>query len=232
MRLSVHRVVTPGARLRAGVVEHAELGCAAPVDGFDALELGLVSERATLTLAARRVTLPPWLTSDARPLPEGAIAAALGTLRHQSRGLSGLIALAGATLLAGVATASLGLVGVAGLALLLLGSVLVHEAGHVVAYRLLFGRSAPAIVVVCGARCHVVRVADDSRADVAVVIAGGAAPVLVALATLPFAAVAPAPVLLGALVALGHLAALALPVGDGASLRQIAGRRRRATSAG
>jgi hypothetical protein len=91
-----------------------------------------------------------------------------------------------------------------------------------------FGAEAPAVVVVRGAACHVVRRADGSRADAAVVVAGGAAPVVTVLAALPLAAIAPGVVLLGALVALGHLAALALPVGDGASLRELVGRRRRA----
>ena len=232
MRLSLRRVVSVGARVRAGVVEHPGLGCSVPVGSRDALELGLVSHRAELSVGARRVPLPPWLTAASIALPPGVGRAMLGTLRHQATGMAPLLGASVAALVVGVATASLGLGGVAGLALALLVSVLVHELGHVVAYRVLFGATAPAFVVVRGAACHVVRRADDSRADVAVVVAGGAAPVVVVLAALPLAAAAPYPVLLGALVAVGHLAALALPFGDGASLRTIAAARRGRTRPG
>lgn len=226
MRLSLRRVVSAGARVRAGVVEHPGLGCSVPVGSLDALELGLVSHRPELSVGARRFPLPPWLTAASIALPPGVGRAMLGTLRHQATGMAPLLGASVAALVVGVATASLGLGGVAGLALALLASVLVHELGHVVAYRVLFGATAPAFVVVRGAACHVVRRANDSRADVAVVVAGGAAPVVVVLAALPLAAAAPYPVLLGALVAVGHLAALALPFGDGASLRRIAAARR------
>jgi len=232
MRLSLRRRVTDGARLRSATVAHPGLGCSAPVGSLEALELGLVSQRAALSLGARRLDLPPWFPSAPIPLPHGIGAAALATLRHQASGMAPLLLAAVATLLVGLASASSGLAAPAALALLVLVSVLVHELGHVVAYRALFGRAAPALVVVRGASCHVVRRADGSRADGAVVIAGGAAPALVALASLPLVGVAPYPVLLGALIALGHVAALALPFGDGASLRSIsAARQRRATGA-
>lgn len=228
MRLSLRRVVSAGARVRDGVVEHAGLGCSAPVGSLDALELGLVSHRPELSVGARRLPLPPWLTAASIALPPGVGRAILGTLRHQATGMAPLLGASVAALVAGVATASLGLGGVAGLALALLVSVLVHELGHVVAYRVLFGATAPAFVVVRGAACHIVRRADDSRADVAVVVAGGAAPVVVVLfAAVPLAAAAPYPLFLGALIAVGHLAALALPFGDGASLRRIAAASRR-----
>jgi hypothetical protein len=232
MRLSLRRHVTEGVHLRGGTVEHSGLGCSAPVGSLDALELGLVSQRAALALGERRLDLPPWFTSAAIPLPHGIGAATLATLRHQASGMAPLLLAAVATLLAGLASASSGLTALGALALLVLVSVLVHELGHVVVYRALFGRAAPALVVVRGASCHVVRRADGSRADGAVVVAGGAAPALVALASLPLVGVAPYPVLLGALIALGHLVALALPFGDGASLRSIsAARRRRVTGA-
>jgi hypothetical protein len=232
VRLSLHRRLTEGVRLQVGVVEHPALGCSAAVGSLEALELGLVSQRLTLGVGGQRVGLPPWFTPSTIALPPGTVAAALATLRHQATGMAPLLAAAVGALSAGLVSASSGLIAPAALGLLLLGSVLIHELGHVVAYRALFGRSAPALVVVRGASCHVVRRADDSGADVAVVVAGGLAPALVAVAALPFAGVAPYPVLLGALVAVGHLAALALPFGDGASLRAISAARRRRSADG
>ncbi len=227
MRPRVRRVVTPGAQTDGGVVIHPGLACAAPAGSREALELGLESERIEIVIRGRAVGSLPWLTSAAIPLPHGSAAAVRATLAHQATGMAPLLLAGALTLAAGLASGEVGVAGLAMAALLVLASVLVHELGHVIAYRRLFGATAPALVVVRGAACHVVRRADDSPADVAVVVAGGAAPVVVSLAALPLAPVAPAPVLFGALIAVGHLAALALPFGDGASLRAIGRERRR-----
>jgi len=232
MRLSVRRALAPGALLRDGIAEHTVLGCAAPAASPEAAELGLVSVRLEVVVGARRVPVPPWVTPASVPLPRGVLRAVVATVGQVTSGMAPLLAAAAAALTTGAATGSPGVAGSGALALLVLASVLVHEVGHVAAYRILYGPTAPALFVVRGAACRLVRRADDGRSDVAVVVAGALAPAAVAVAALPLAAGAPVAVLLGGLVALGHVAALALPFGDGASLRAIIRARREASGSG
>ncbi|MCM6762582.1 hypothetical protein NB037_09160 [Rathayibacter sp. ZW T2_19] len=102
-------------------------------------------------------------------------------------------------------------------------SVLVHEAGHVVALRCLAGPTAPGFLVSRGSRCHLVRRVLPRYRDAGVVIAGPMAPsvLLPVLLTLP-----DLPVLASCgwlALSSAHLITLVVPVGDGANLRRALG---------
>jgi len=101
--------------------------------------------------------------------------------------------------------------------------VLTHELGHVIAYRCAAGASAPALMVSRGSACHLVRSALSVRRDMAVVLSGPTAPVLVGV----FISLASRPIAIAwSCIALGHLGALVVPVGDGRTLRSILRERR------
>ncbi|WP_441249598.1 hypothetical protein [Kitasatospora sp. McL0602] len=104
--------------------------------------------------------------------------------------------------------------------LTLAGSVILHEWGHLAAYRLAAARDAPVVVSVRPGRCAVVHEATGDRwKEVAVTVAGPAFP---ATCGVLFAATSLLPGLARVVVAgvgLAHLLGLLAPVGDGASLR-------------
>lgn len=220
--LEVRRVVRRGVKEEKGVLICPELGLRHRGSGPEAVANGLCSEELFLRAAGRSWHLPPWFTSRSRQLPRGIFPAALACMTHFGSGM-GLIVAALAVLLATGAVWGLSaLIALAILGLVLIGSILVHELGHVLAYRILMGAAAPAVLIVRGASCRVLRLCGPQRADVSVVLAGPVAPVAVAACAWPLFELAPPAVLLGALVALGHVVGLALPFGDGAALREIA----------
>ena len=224
----VRRVPRAGVIREADLLSCPEMGLRVPAASDDALDLGLCSDELWLRAGRWSCRLPPWTTSRAVPMPSGVLRAAAGALRHFSSGM-GLVLVTGAgTLALGVLTGARALVALAVAVLLLLCSVLVHEIGHVLAYRLAIGRAAPAALVVRGLHCRVVRLRGGRRADASVVLAGSLAPVLAAAPVWLLAGWAPALPLSATLIALGHVAGLLLPVGDGASLREILRSRRRA----
>jgi hypothetical protein len=208
-----------------GDFECPELGLRREASSPEAAAFGLCSDELLVSIGTRAWRVPPWFTTGAKPLPAGVFAAALASLGHFGAGMGLFLCALGGALVIGVATGYLGLAAVAIMGLVLLGSVLVHEVGHVVAYRLLMGRRAPAVMVVRGASCRLVRLTGTSARDAAVVVAGPIAPVVAALPLWVLFPVAPVPVLLVTLVALGHVVGLVLPAGDGAALRELAGRR-------
>ena len=124
-------------------------------------------------------------------------------------------------LLTGVA-ALLGFVVAAhGVALLALGlfATVVHELGHITAYRLATS-SGEAIVECDGLRAALHRMPLTRRADRAVTAAGPLAPLLLAAAFAPLAAVLPAEAVAAVLVAIAHAASLGLPSADRRAWRQ------------
>ncbi|KHL01149.1 hypothetical protein LK10_17040 [Sinomonas humi] len=130
------------------------------------------------------------------------------------------------SLVIGVVTGLHSLVAVATGGLLFALAVLVHEAGHVVAYRALAPLDAPAIFVVRGMRCHLVRMRLVPVSDGAVALAGPLAPAAMAIFFVPllFAdRVAPwLPLVCFAwlALALSHALCAALPFGDGTTIRE------------
>lgn len=220
--LEVRRVVRVGVEEEQGVLICTELGLRRRRSAPEAVADGLCSEELFLRAGGRSWHLPPWFTSRSRLLPRGVVPAALACVTHFGSGM-GLILAALVVLLATGAVFGLSaLIALATLGLVLVGSILVHELGHVLAYRILMGVAAPAVLIVRGASCRVLRLSGPWWADVSVVLAGPVAPVVVAACAWPLFELAPPAVLLGALVALGHVVGLALPFGDGAALREIA----------
>jgi len=142
-------------------------------------------------------------------------------LRFFAAGMGLIGAVLAAALVIGACAGLLAVVALSLTGLALIGAVLVHELGHVLAYRILVGRAAPAVLTVRGASCRVVRLSGRSSADLGVVLAGPFAPLLAASLGWPLFALAPAAVLMVTLIAVGHVAGLALPAGDGLTLRAI-----------
>jgi hypothetical protein len=205
-----------------GDLECPELGLRREASSPEAASFGLCSDELHVTLGARSWRIPPWFTTAAKTLPAGVCAAALASLRHFGAGMGLYLGVLGGALPVGIATGYLGLAAVAIMGLVLLGSVLVHELGHVLAYRLLFGRRAPAVLVVRGASCRLVRLSGPRTSDALVIAAGPLAPVVAAVPLWFLFPHAPALVILATLVAIGHVVGLLIPVGDGAALRELA----------
>ena len=205
-----------------GRLECPELGLRREASSPEAASFGLCSDELHVGVGTRSWRMPPWFTTGAKPLPAGVVAAALASVRHFGAGMGLILGGFCGALVIGIATGSLGLAALAIMGLVLLGSVLVHEVGHVLAYRILIGRRAPAVLVVRGASCRLVRLSGARASDAVVIAAGSLAPVLAALPLWSLFAHAPALVILATLVALGHVVGLLIPVGDGAALRELA----------
>lgn len=102
-------------------------------------------------------------------------------------------------------------------------SIIVHETAHGVVFRAL-APSESAIVIVEGCNAALLRRALPGYRELLVVCAGPCAPAILALALVPLGASSWLIPAVGAVVALGHLATLAIPIGDGANLRAALGR--------
>lgn len=219
--LEVRRITRSGVGEADGFLECPALGLRIPESDPEAVALGLCSDELFVHVAGRRWRLPPWFTTRSRRLPSGVLAAAGMCLRFFAAGMGLIGAVLAAALLVGVCAGFLALIALSLTGLALIGSVLVHELGHVLAYRILVGRTAPAVLTVRGASCRVVRLSGRRSADLRVVLAGPFAPLVAASLGWPLFALAPAAVLMVTLIAAGHVAGLALPAGDGATLRAI-----------
>lgn len=188
----------------------------------DILELGLASEEE---IPGWRSLVGP-LPFRARVLPRGVRRSAWVVSSHWAKGQTRWATAVLMSLVVGLATRLHSLVALAAGGLLFALAVLVHEAGHVVAYRALAPRDAPAIFVVRGMRCHLVRMRLMPLSDVAVALAGPLAPGGMAIFFVPllFAErVAPwMPLVCVAwlALALSHALCAALPLGDGATIRE------------
>lgn len=220
----VRRCVTNGVTVDGDLVAFPELALHAHRGSAEAASLGLVGEETSIGLGRFAVRIPPWFTSRAMVLPAGVIRGALVAVAHYVRGMSLAFVAATAAVTVGICVEQLAVIGLASMVLLLLASVVVHETGHVVAHRLCFGARASAIAVVRGIDCRLIRARGKQGQDLLVAVAGPLAPSAVAAAAWAAWGLAPFPVLMFTLVALGHVLGLVLPVGDGAAVRDIASR--------
>ncbi len=220
--LDVRRIARSGVIEADGFLECPALGLRIRASDPDAAGFGLCSDEVFLRVAGRSWRVPPWFTTRSRRLPAGVLPAAVMCLRHFATGMGLIGAVLATALVVGVCAGSLAAIALALAGFALIGSVLVHELGHVVAYRILIGRTAPAVLTVRGASCRVIRLAGRPSSDAWVVLAGPLAPLVVALSSWPLFALAPSAVLLVTLIAIGHVVGLVLPVGDGVTLRAIA----------
>ncbi|MDQ4502772.1 hypothetical protein [Sinomonas sp. ASV322] len=202
-----------------------------PTFRHDLLELGLASEnRKRAPLGSVFGTS----LSRATVLPSGWRSSVAVALSHYARAMFRVFVLLGLVLVAGLGT---GLTSLAGLALagfFLACSILVHELGHVAAYRLLGGSMAPGIAVAKGMRCHLVRRGLPPWRDLLVAAAGPLAPGFLVPFLVPFLWVAPLTCGAWLAIALGHALCALWPVGDGVTIwgavAQLSRRRRAARS--
>lgn len=193
-----------------------DLGVRIPLGQYAlAYQYGLISEHRYLMVGQLRlpIALPQYRS---RRLPEGVARGALHSIGHNIAGMKmgaaseiGLIALA-------LVTKSGAFVALACVLAMFLVSVVVHEAGHVVAYRL-FSTAGPGYLVRSGVRCYLIRPVLPRIADRWVIAAGPIAPLAVAILCIPVMLYAPIPYLAWLAIALGHALTLALPAGDGAN---------------
>lgn len=163
------------------------------------------------------------MTPVRRELPVG-LGRALGAAVVAFARTHGIVIGVLAALVAGAAVLGLAVVahGIALLALGLLATV-VHELGHVAAYRMLSPR-APAVLESELLRAALHREPLTPRADRAVTLAGPLAPLLIVAALVPFAGALPAELVGAAVVAVAHAASMLLPTADRRAWRQVAPR--------
>lgn len=202
-----------GVRVPAGAVDFVEL----------ALDCGLASRRTPRGPLRRVASLLLPAPSISRPLPPGLVRAGAASLVHNARGMVRWWLLLAALAVVGAWAELPALIGISAAGGGFLLSVLVHEAGHVIALRCLAGSTAPGFLVSRGSRCHLVRRVLPRYREAGVVLAGPVAPsvLLPVLLTLP-----DMPVLVSCgwlALSSAHLITLVVPVGDGANLRRALG---------
>jgi hypothetical protein len=207
--------------VRDGRIYLDGLSLSAAAASAEAVVFGLASDSIVVGIGSWRFRLPPWFTRRGRLLPPGSGYAAMVALGQTAAGMSLGLFPAMLGLGTGLAVGLAALTSLSGGALIMMVSVLVHEVGHVVAYRLLMGREAPAVLVTRGPSSYLVRRRGEWGKDFAVVVSGAVAPSLVGLASLPLLWHFPFLAVIAAATAAGHVIALGFPVGDGASLREL-----------
>ena len=197
---------------------------AATADLALARELGLVTVTWGMAGRERRARLLRLVVTRSVDLPAGILPAVVTSLSVHARGSIPAATMAGLAAAVGLLTGFLG-VTASGIALAALAaSVIVHETGHVVVYRLVAPAEAWGTIVRGAAAGHLVRMPLGARADVLVACGGAGAVVAGTLLFLPLAPASPlVPVLWGA-IAGGHALSLLVPVGDGATIRTLSAR--------
>lgn len=108
-------------------------------------------------------------------------------------------------------------------ALLIPVSILVHELGHIVAFRIL-APTTPGLFVMTRISPRLVRPEIAPVKDIAVSLAGPCAPVLVLGFASPFVFQSPAEFIAFAILAVSHIMFIFMPHGDGAALRSAKNR--------
>lgn len=209
-----------GVESDGGVYLSPDLGIAIPAAHPEAAALlpryGLASESAVLRFGGRSARIPVWWLSSSVRLSGPRWAMVVRAALHVLRGMTGWLLLAAALTIA-AASGPGSVAGIAAVILLLVLSVVVHEAGHVAAYATT--PDAVGYLVTRGARCELVRRRLPPPTERLVVVAGPLAPLALAGVTVPLLAVAPLLWSAWLVIALGHAATLAVPIGDGAALR-------------
>jgi hypothetical protein len=218
------RVVTRGVAVEKNLVLFPGLGLCAERGSKEALSLGLVSEETVVGSGRLAARIPLRFDSRALVLPPGVARGAFAAAAHFVRGMSLVLVLSLAAAAVATSVNHLAIVGLAMMVLLLLAATIVHEVGHVVAYRLRFGVAASAIAVVRGVDCRLTRARGSPGDDLVVAVAGPLAPTVLAVASWVAWGTAPFAVLMFTLIALGHTLSLLLPIGDGATVREIISR--------
>ncbi len=152
-------------------------------------------------------------------LPYGRVHAVGILALHYGRSLLPVALLSAAVTAVGLWSGARGTLAIGLLGVIVVLSLLVHEAGHVLALRWV-GRCSPAILTTRGADAALVRPTLTGRREVVVVCAGPGAPLLVGFPLLLLWQTCWPLVVAWLLVSAAHLGALVVPVGDGANLRR------------
>ena len=171
-----------------------------------------------------------WTSSTySQPLQEGGPKAAAQAAAFFFLGMTRWWLIAAALALLAVVSGILSFFALAIALTLLLLSVVIHELGHVVAFRAFARPSSTAYVVSRGFNCSLIRRAIPNSAELLIVTAGPIAPLLFSFAFLPFL-IGPVYVFWFWLaLSAGHVMSLFIPVGDG--LNFILALRRKRTRA-
>lgn len=214
-------MLTPGVQRREDRYELTGLPVSVPVAGDTfrerLLAVGFASEgRLPGWRGLVRAAQPRW---RARVLVRSAWLAAAQSGWHFGLCCWPWLALAGAGMLLGTwgLMAAWGAIAQAGF--LFLMATIVHEAGHAVAFRALARPETPALLVGRGLDMHLVRPVLPPGRDLAVILAGPLAPAVAGLVAAPLLVQQPFAGLVWGLVAIVHVLALGVPIGDGANLR-------------
>lgn len=215
-------VPAPGVRVERNIWTCGALDARVDMTSADevgvALDVGIAERHSRLLCGKNRATVLLWRSRSA-VLQDNVWEAVGQSLAFFSRGFLSTGVLAGLALWLGLARRDALMVGIGGATLLFLFSVLVHEVGHVTAFRMMSARGTGARVVSSGLSCRLVRPVGTRAVDLVTILAGPFAP----LALLPILGVLarPAPWLIWgwAGIAIGHIVVLLIPVGDGATLR-------------
>ena len=178
------------------------------------LQYGLASERSSLSIsrvfvaASRSVVLCP-----------GVAAASLQAVLHYSAGMLRIwilvLFLIGSSFLLALPS----LLALALVCSLIASSVVVHELGHVISFRLIASPHAHALLVSRGINCSLIRETLPWRMDRLEILSGPLAPLLLTVPLVPIVLVAPILFWAWLSIALGHALFLIVPIGDGENLR-------------
>jgi hypothetical protein len=212
-------VLTPGVVLTDEAISCAALDLSIPLS-LDAarrvaLEFGMASEgprRRTLRGAFR-------IRYRCARLRDGSARAVAHSVSHYAPSLLPSAVVVAGLILVGALADLPSLIAISLLVVMLVVSVIVHEVGHVLVFRLAAGADAAAHVVVRGLSFSLVRRPLKRTREVVVVLAGPLAPLALAVLTIPLASGGPVLWWSWAVVGAGHALTLLLPVGDGANLR-------------
>jgi hypothetical protein len=135
------------------------------------------------------------------------------------------VAFAASLIAVGGVLGSLPLIAVGVVATMVSVSLVIHEMGHVLAFRVVNPRGR-AILASRGASASLTRFVLPWRKEIVVVAAGPCAPAILGIPLLPLSNSAWLPVAAWFAIALAHVVTVAVPLGDGANLRRAVRSRR------
>lgn len=185
------------------------------------LDLGLASEVSRFGSGWLSLLLLP--RSRALVLDNSAFVASAQSLGHNLFGMARWFAASALLCIAGVYLELPSIVALGVFFAMFLCSLLVHELGHVVAFRAVAPRGAHGILVSDGLKCHLVRRVCSRRVERLVVLSGPVAPAVITVVLVGFTPETPWMLGMWLVLCMGHLLTLALPVGDGANFRLTLG---------
>ena len=212
-------VLTPGVTVADDTISCDGLALSIPLSTDDVrrvvLESGMASDgpRGWIFAGAFRVRY------RCAPLRKGLTSAVVHCVSHYAASLLPVAAAIAGLMLIGIAADLPSLIAISLLVVMLMISVVVHEVGHVVVFRLVAGAETTAHMVVRGISFSLVRRPLERNREILVVIAGPLAPLALAVLAVPLSSVGPLLWWAWLVFGGGHALTLLFPQGDGANLR-------------